>query len=96
MANVFPILELKNLKKELKLCVDKEKKQNPLCVSGQFGEVHAAHSGGHHHPEVPEDVCGAETLQAEAGCCAGHADHPQSLHGPAEVPGGETRHMMTY
>lgn len=56
----------------------------------QPGKVHASHSGGHHHPEVPEDVRGEETLQAKAGCRSGHADHSQSLHGPAEVPGGKT------
>lgn len=34
-------------------------------------------------------MCGEETLQAEAGCCPGHADHTQGLHGPAEVPSGK-------
>ncbi len=58
--------------------------------SPQSGQVHAPHSGGHHHPKVPEDVCGEETLQAETGCCSGHADDPQGLHGPTEVPGGKT------
>lgn len=75
----------------LKALMLKSKNENLLpVVSPQLGQVPASHSGSHHHPEVPEDVRGEETLQAEAGRRTGHADDPQSLHGPAEVPGGKT------
>lgn len=55
----------------------------------QFGQVHASHPGSHRHPEVPQDVRGKETLQAEAGRRSGNADHPPGLHGTTEVPGGK-------
>lgn len=58
------------------------------CSLPQPGQVHATHSSSNRHPEEPEDVRGEETLPAEAGRRPGRADHPQSLHGPAEVPGG--------
>lgn len=71
----------------------KSKNENlHLVVSPQLGQVSASYSGSYYHPEVPEDVCGKEALQAEAGCCSGHADNPQSLHGSAEVSGGKIRY----
>lgn len=57
----------------------------------QSCKIPASHTCCYHHSEVPAHVCPEKMLQTQAGCCSGHAVHPQGIHGQTTVQSGEKK-----